>query len=184
MSKYAWTLKKGPSGCPESSVNTNVRCVTFQKCEYLVAAATKAWNHAKYYRPLARCHFWETWNVLTMSVQYRGMATLWRKRDRNMTIEFMSFHCERRLTETWQWSLCRFRRQHALYRRLSHTKCSTSGSESSTPHRTGDKTTLLDSKYRPSRLHRIFFPHTSGFENLLWIHTRLVSCYGEAHADV
>lgn len=51
-----------------------------------------------------------------------------------------------------------FRRERALYRRLSHTKCSTSGLESSTPHRTGDKTTLLDSKCRPSRLRRIFFP--------------------------
>lgn len=92
-----------------------------------------------------------------MNVQYRGMARVWRKRDRNMTIEVMSFQCERRLTATWQWSLCRFNRQPALYRRLSHTKCCTSGLESSAPHRTGDKTTLLDSKCRPSRFSQDFF---------------------------
>lgn len=41
---------------------------------------------------------------------------------------------------------------------------------STPPHRTGDKTTLLDSKCRPSQFSR-FFP-TSGIENLLWIHSR------------
>jgi hypothetical protein len=27
----AWLLKMGPIGCPETSINTNLRCVTSQK---------------------------------------------------------------------------------------------------------------------------------------------------------
>jgi len=42
----AWHLLKGPISCPETSVNTKQRCVTFQKSETLIYTGAEAWNHA------------------------------------------------------------------------------------------------------------------------------------------
>jgi hypothetical protein len=36
----------GQVGCPETSVTTSLRCVTSEKSEYLIDAATEAWNQA------------------------------------------------------------------------------------------------------------------------------------------
>jgi len=36
----------GPISCPETSVTTNQRCVTFQKSESLIYTGVEAWTHA------------------------------------------------------------------------------------------------------------------------------------------
>jgi len=41
-----WPLKMGPIGCPETSLTTNQRCVTFQKKDDLIYTAAEAWNCA------------------------------------------------------------------------------------------------------------------------------------------
>ena len=41
----AWLLKIWPLGCPETSVSTNIRHVTFQKSKYLIYTAVEALNH-------------------------------------------------------------------------------------------------------------------------------------------
>ena len=43
-----WPLKIGPIGCLETSVNTNLRCITSQRSEYLIYTAAEAWNYAIY----------------------------------------------------------------------------------------------------------------------------------------
>jgi PHD/YefM family antitoxin component YafN of YafNO toxin-antitoxin module len=35
----------GPLGCSETSVTTDLRCVTSQKSEDLIYVAAEAWNH-------------------------------------------------------------------------------------------------------------------------------------------
>jgi hypothetical protein len=42
----AWPWKMGPISCPESSVTTNKRCITFQKREDLNYTMAAAWNLA------------------------------------------------------------------------------------------------------------------------------------------
>ena len=37
----------GPVGCPETSVTTNLRCVTSQKSEDHIYTAKEAWNHER-----------------------------------------------------------------------------------------------------------------------------------------
>jgi len=41
----AWPLKMGPIGCTETSVTTNLRCVTSQKSEDIIYTAAEAWNY-------------------------------------------------------------------------------------------------------------------------------------------
>jgi len=40
-------LKNGPIGYPETSVTTNLRCVTLQKSKYSIYIASEAWNQAR-----------------------------------------------------------------------------------------------------------------------------------------
>ena len=42
----AWPLKIEPIGYPETSVNSNLRCVTCQNNEDLIYTAAEAWNRA------------------------------------------------------------------------------------------------------------------------------------------
>jgi hypothetical protein len=65
--------------CPETSVTTNLHCVTSQKIEYLIYTAADAWNHA--WRHLHRKSRWTVRAVTTVlrSVQamceYCGIAS-------------------------------------------------------------------------------------------------------------
>ena len=42
----AWPFKMGDMGCPETSVTTDLRCVTSHKDEELITIVVEAWNHA------------------------------------------------------------------------------------------------------------------------------------------
>jgi hypothetical protein len=44
--QQSWPLNIGETGCPETSVTTNQRCVTYHKDEDLIYTAAEAWNHA------------------------------------------------------------------------------------------------------------------------------------------
>ena len=44
-SRTAWPLKMGPIGCTETSVITNLCCVTSLKSKCLIHTAAQAWNH-------------------------------------------------------------------------------------------------------------------------------------------
>ena len=43
----AWPLKRGHIGCPETSVTTNLSCVTSQKSEDFIDSAEEAWNQPR-----------------------------------------------------------------------------------------------------------------------------------------
>ena len=45
----SWPLEIGPMGCLETSVTTNLRCVTSQKSEDIIYFAAEAWSHAGSY---------------------------------------------------------------------------------------------------------------------------------------
>jgi hypothetical protein len=40
----ALPLETVPTGCPETSVTNNIRCVTPQKSEYVICTTAEAWN--------------------------------------------------------------------------------------------------------------------------------------------
>jgi hypothetical protein len=42
-----WSFKTGPIGSPETSVTTNLRCVTFRKIKDLIYTTAEARNHAQ-----------------------------------------------------------------------------------------------------------------------------------------